>query len=333
MTGTGNPASSGGADPSAVVPAAPTEPAVAVNRPTTAAEAVAGVDLRGRRAVVTGGSSGIGVETALALASAGAEVTIAARNPVDAAPVVARIRAETDAPEPRVEPLDLADLSSVTAFVDRWSGPLHILVNNAGVSATPELRTRQGWELQFATNHYGHFALAVGLRSALRTADGARIVSLSSSAHLLSPVVFDDIHFRRRPYEPLSAYGQSKTANVLFTVEATRRWAADGVYANSVMPGVIRTNLTRHIDPDDREELFQSLQRSNVVLRSVAQGAATTVFAATSPSLAGVGGEYLEDCMVVPHPEGGTQTRVAAYAVDPANAARLWDDSLGALGL
>src|SRR5262249_57752741 len=154
-----------------------------------------------------------------------------------------------------VAPLDLADQASVAAFVAWWDGPLHILVTNAGVMAPPELRTPEGWELQFATNHLGHFALATGLHRALAEAGGARVVSVSSSAHLRSPVVFEDIHFTEREYEPWAAYGQSKTANVLFAVEATKRWASDGITVNALMPGGIRTNLQRYVTDDELARL------------------------------------------------------------------------------
>ena len=193
---------------------------------STAAEVVAGIDLSGRRAIVTGGSSGIGVETARALAGAGADVTLAVRDTDAGERTAADITATTGNAAVHVGRLDLADQASVAAFVADWSGPLHILVNNAGVMALPELQlTPEGWEMQFATNHLGHFALALGLHDALAAAGDARIVSLSSVGHLRSPVIFDDLNFTSRPYDPWLAYGQSKTANVLFAVEATRRWA------------------------------------------------------------------------------------------------------------
>ncbi len=190
---------------------------------STAEEVISGIDLSARRAIVTGGSSGIGVETARALAGAGAEVTLAVRD-IDAGKRTATdITATTGNDAVLVDRLDLADQTSVAAFVANWSGPLHLLINNAGVMALPDLQlTRAGWELQFATNHLGHFALATGLHDALAAADDARIVSLSSRGHLRSPVIFDDINFASRPYDPWLAYGQSKTANVLFAVEATR---------------------------------------------------------------------------------------------------------------
>jgi NAD(P)-dependent dehydrogenase (short-subunit alcohol dehydrogenase family) len=302
---------------------------------STAAEVVAGIDLGSKRAVVTGSSSGIGVETARALAAAGAEVTLAVRDTEAGAKTAAEIVATTGSTAVHVEELDLADPRSVAAFVAGWSGPLDLLINNAGVMAVPELRlTRAGWELQFATNHLGHFALALGLHDSLAgAADGARIVSLSSRGHLRSRVVFDDVNFASRPYDPMLAYGQSKTANVLFAVEATRRWRAEGITANAVHPGAIATtNLSRHLDPDYLEQL-----RTSGVYRykTPEQGAATSVLVATSPQLEGIGGRYFEDCnqapVVEPDPSQSTGSGVASYAVDPTNAARLWELSQSAL--
>ena len=205
---------------------------------STANRVLEGVDLTGRRAVVTGASSGIGVETARALAGAGAEVTLAVRNPAAGKSTAADITATTGNSRLHVAALDLTDQSSVAEFTSAWQGPLHILVNNAGVMAAHETRTSEGWELQFATNHYGHFKLTTELHGALAS-EGARVVAVSSSAHLLSGVVFDDIHFRQREYAPWSAYGQSKSANVLFAVAASKRWAQEGITANALMPGAI----------------------------------------------------------------------------------------------
>ena len=289
---------------------------------STAADVVEGIDLTGKRAVVTGGASGIGIETARALAGAGADVTLAVRD-LDAGEAVA---AEIGA---RVAPLELTDRASIAAFVAAWDGPLHLLINNAGVMALPELQlSPEGWEMQFATNHMGHFELALGLHDALAAADGARIVSVSSSGHLRSPIVWDDIHFAFRQYDPWLAYGQSKTANVLFAVEATRRWAADRITANALMPGGIMTNLQRHVS----EEAMQRLRgSSSLKFKTPEQGAATSVLVATSPALEGVGGRYFEDCAEAPvvdrRPEGGSGG-VARYALDPVGADRLWDKSL-----
>ncbi|MFI7081527.1 SDR family NAD(P)-dependent oxidoreductase [Micromonospora sp. NPDC049903] len=293
---------------------------------STALEVVAGIDLTGRRAVVTGGGSGIGVETARALAAAGADVTLAVRQPDQGHRAAEEITRTTGNDRITVAALDLADPASVAAFVANWDGPLHILVNNAGMMASPEMRTPQGWEMQFATNHLGHFALATGLRPALAAAGGARVVSVSSAAHLRSPVDFDDIHFAKREYEPWTAYGQSKTANVLFAVEASRRWADDGILANALHPGGIRTNLQRYVD---EEELARLRASSGPVApwKTPEQGAATSVLVATSPLLDGVGGRYFEDCQQAGPHEPGTRTGVAAYAVDPAAAQRLWQVS------
>ncbi|MDQ1499303.1 MAG: hypothetical protein QOD57_5476 [Actinomycetota bacterium] len=297
---------------------------------SAAADVLAGVDLTGRRAVVTGGSSGIGIETARALAGAGAAVTLAVRS-LDAGERAADdVIGSTGNKQVLVAPLDLTDRASVAEFVAAWDGPLHILVNNAGVMATPETHTPEGWELQFATNHLGHFALAVGLRRAL-AAEGARIVSVSSAGHLLSPVVFEDIHFRRRPYDPWTAYGQSKTANILFAVEASRRWADDGITANALMPGSIRTNLQRHVSEQDLEE---ARGRVGVVQQKTpVQGAATSALLAGSPLLDGVAGRYFEDCNEAAPNQPGTGTGVAPYALDAEAAGLLWTVSHSTLAL
>lgn len=301
---------------------------------STALEVVRGVDLTGRTAVVTGAASGIGIETARALAHAGADVTIAVRD-VDAGHRVAGdITRSSGGAVVQVRPLDLADLSAVDRFTGEWSGPLHLLVNNAGIMMTPELRTPLGWELQFATNHLGHAALAIGLHGALAAAGGARIVSLSSSGHGMSDIVYEDLFFRQRPYDAGHAYGQSKTANALFAVGATHRWAADGITANAVMPGGIWTNLQRHWDPGVLAATKAQVAAAGMSAKTPEQGAATSVFAAASPLLDGVGGLYLEDCHeaeVVPAIIDGV-SGVRPYAVDPENADRLWDVTLDLLG-
>jgi NAD(P)-dependent dehydrogenase (short-subunit alcohol dehydrogenase family) len=296
---------------------------------STAAEVIAGIDLSDMRAIVTGGSSGIGIETVRALAGAGADVTLAVRD-TDAGERVAADISATTGNAVQVGRLDLADLDSVGAFTASWSGPLDLLVNNAGVMALPNLHlTRDGWELQFATNHLGHFVLADGLYKALTAAAEARIVSLSSRGHLRSPVVFDDINFASRPYDPWLAYGQSKTANVLFAVEANRRWSADGVTANAVHPGAImETNLSRHMNPD---ELAAVRNSGMFKYKTLEQGAATSILVATSPELKGVGGRYFEDCneavVVDPNAPATSGSGVAAYALDPDAASRLWSVS------
>ncbi|WP_336921282.1 SDR family NAD(P)-dependent oxidoreductase [Aquipuribacter sp. SD81] len=290
---------------------------------STAAEVAAGTDLSGTTAVVTGGSSGIGVETARALAGAGAAVTLAVRDTAAGDRTAEDIAATTGAAV-RVAALDLADPASVEAFVAAWEGPLHLLVANAGVMTPPLTRTADGWELQLAVNHLGHFALATGLHGALAADGAARVVVVSSSGHASSPVLFDDPSFERRPYDPGVAYGQSKTANVLFAVEATRRWVGDGITANAVMPGGIFTNLQRHWDPQVREGMKEQFAS---VSKTPEQGAATSVWAATSPDLAGVGGLYLEDCHEAEVVDAVTDGLhgVVPHALDPDAARRLWE--------
>jgi NAD(P)-dependent dehydrogenase (short-subunit alcohol dehydrogenase family) len=294
---------------------------------STAADVIAGVDLRGRRALVTGAASGIGVETARALASAGAETLIAARDTDAGERVAADIRTSTGNQAVTVAQLDLLDRASIDRLVEQYSGPLHILVNNAGVMAVPDLRlSPEGHELQFATNHLGHFRLALGLLSALRAAGGARVVSVSSRAHLNSPVVFDDIDFAHREYDPALAYAQSKTANVLFAVAAARRWADAGIEVNALHPGAIAdSNLSRHYDPAVLEELRASGRYS---FKTLSQGAATSVYVATSPLLDGVAGRYFENCQEAdpddPTAAGTDAAGVARHALDPDSAERLW---------
>ncbi|MFI6619913.1 SDR family NAD(P)-dependent oxidoreductase [Streptomyces sp. NPDC050528] len=297
---------------------------------TTAAEVIDGVDLHGRRAVVTGASSGIGVETARALAAAGADVTLAVRNTNAGAQVAERLAKElpSGSGQLTVRRLDLADRSTIAALVAAWQGPLHILVNNAGVMATPELtRTPEGREWQFGVNHLGHFALTTGLHAALAAADGARVVSVSSIGHLFSPVVFDDLDYRFRPYDPWTSYGQSKTANALFAVGAAERWAGDGITANALMPGNIAdTSLARHMDMDQVAAFIASGELALPPQKSVEQGAATSVLLAASPTVQGVTGAYFEDCArSEPVTErAGAVAGVAPYALDRENAARLW---------
>ena len=296
---------------------------------STAAEVAAAVDLTGRAAIVTGAASGIGIETARALAGTGAAVTLAVRDLAAGQRVAADITASTGNAAVIAARLDLADPRSVEAFTAAWTGPLHVLVNNAGVMMTPETYTADGWELQFATNHLGHFALALGLHEALAADGAARIVSVSSSGHGNSPVVFDDLFFDRRPYDPGAAYGQSKTAQVLFAVEASRRWAGDGITANALMPGGIWTNLQRYWDPAALAATKASTAGPGSGIKTPEQGAATSVLLATSPLLAGVGGRYFEDCHeaeVVPQIVDGLHG-VRAYALDPVAAARLWNVS------
>jgi NAD(P)-dependent dehydrogenase (short-subunit alcohol dehydrogenase family) len=303
---------------------------------STADDVLAGVDLSGVRAIVTGASSGLGAETARVLAAAGAETALAVRDTAAGDAVAATIARSAGRIRPRVIRLDLADRASVAAFTETWDGPLHLLINNAGVVTGGLERTREGWELQFATNHLGHFALATGLHRALvrgaAERGGARVVAVSSTAHMRSGVDFGDLHFARRAYDPQIAYARSKTANSLFAVAATRRWASDGIVANAVNPGGVATGLQRHFTPEQRKSLDAAEAAGIFTYKTVAQGAATTAVAAVAPEFARTGGHYLDDgreaCTVpddadlAQHPHG-----VKEWALDPAAADRLWDVS------
>jgi NAD(P)-dependent dehydrogenase (short-subunit alcohol dehydrogenase family) len=298
---------------------------------TTAMEVVAGVDLGGKRAIVTGSASGIGVETARALAKAGAEVTLAVRN-VEAGEAVAEdIKNTTNKQNVYVGKLDLSDLTSVNAFVNAWNGPLDILVNNAGVMAIPERQlSAQAHEMQFATNHLGHFALALGLHDALAATHCARVVAVSSVGHIDDDVDFDDIDFAHRHYDPWLAYGQSKMANILFVVEAAKRWASDGIVANALNPGRIgSTNLGRYLDQVPVSPAQSGSASTGVSVKNIAQGAATSTLLAASPLVDGVTGRYFEDCQEAEPHQPGIRRGVAACALDPEHATRLWELSLG----
>ena len=280
---------------------------------TTAAEILEGADLRGRRVVVTGGASGIGAETVRVLADAGAEVTVAVRDPAKAGPTARNVR---------VAALDLSDLDSVAAFAAQWQGPLDVLVANAGVMAVPDLRlTAAGWELQLATNYLGHFRLALALHGNLRASGSARLVVVSSGAHKDAPFDFDDPQFARRPYDRWLAYGQSKTADVLLAVGAAREWAADGITANAVNPGWIMTGLQRHVDEDTMKAMGAMDEHGAIITqpysKNLAEGASTTVLLAASAQVEGVTGRYFQDNRDAPE-------AVADHAVDPEAAGRLW---------
>jgi NAD(P)-dependent dehydrogenase (short-subunit alcohol dehydrogenase family) len=300
---------------------------------TTAEEVIAGVDLTGKRAVVTGASSGIGRETARVLAAAGAEVTLAVRDTDAGQKAASEIAACTGSRNVRVAALDLADRASVNAFAAGWEGPLHILVGNAGIMATPEQRTPEGWEMQLATNHLGHFALTTALHSALAAAGGARVVVVSSVGHINGEVLFDDVNFERHPYNPWAAYSQSKTANVLFAVEAAKRWAADRIAVNALNPGrIASTGLIRHIDPAAiLPQTFDPEGSTGVSVKDIPQGAATSVLLAASPLVEGATGRYFEDCQEAESFTPGVRRGVADHALDPEKAARLWQLSLDLL--
>ena len=296
---------------------------------TTASEVAEGIDLRGKLALVTGGSSGLGQETARVLAERGAHVVLTARAVPKGEAVAAEIRKSTGNSQVEVEELELGSLQNIRAFADRFlsrHGALHILVNNAGVMACPFAKTSDGFEMQFGSNHVGHFLMTCLLAPALVKGAPSRVVSVSSRGHHLSPVVFDDIQFERRPYDKWQSYGQSKTANVLFAVGLERRLGNRGVHANGLHPGGIITELGRHLQPED----YEFLQKRNTALqfKSVEAGAATSVFAATAPELEGRGGLYLEDCQIAAVNDAPNALYgVKSYALDPQSADRLWEVS------
>jgi NAD(P)-dependent dehydrogenase (short-subunit alcohol dehydrogenase family) len=299
---------------------------------TTATEALDGADLSGKVAIVTGGYSGIGVETTRVLSKAGAAVVVPALT-------MDKARANLDGIE-RVElkPLDLHDPHSIDAFVREFIAsrrPLHMLINSAGIMAPPLTRDARGYESQFSTNHLGHFQLTLGLWPALRRAEGARVVAVSSRGHRRSGVDFDDPNFERRNYEKWAAYGQSKTANALFAIEVDRRGQRDGISAFSLHPGAIITDLARHMTEDDIKAFGIERRADGTLIvgsqspwrfKTVPQGASTSVWCATTPKLAGRGGVYCEDCDIaeaVPADYTGT-AGVSPWACDPALAERLW---------
>jgi NAD(P)-dependent dehydrogenase (short-subunit alcohol dehydrogenase family) len=299
---------------------------------STTDDVLAGIDLTGRRVLVTGASTGLGEETARALAARGASVTLAVRDLHRGAAAMQRIRdAVGGQPDLELRPLDLASLASVREFAAGFLDAherLDVLVNNAGLMACPFGRTVDGFELQFGTNHLGHFLLAQLLAPVLVATAPARVVSLSSRGHSFADVDLDDPGFERTPYDPFVAYGRSKTANALFAVGFDRRFADQGVHAFSVHPGGIHTELGRHMTPEVIESMRARLAASarRFAWKTVPQGAATTVWAATAPELTAHGGAYLEDCnLAVVTDDEGLDHGVRPYAVDPARADALWE--------
>lgn len=298
------------------------------NHRSTTEDVLSNIDLTGRLAIVTGGYSGLGLETTRALVQAGAQVIVTARRPAVAQEVLSGLSGV------EIDELDLADLSSVRAFAERFLASdrsIDMLILNAGIMACPETRVGPGWEAQFATNHLGHFALTNLLWPALANQGGARVVSLASAGHHFSPIRWDDIQFEH-DYEKFPAYGQSKTATILFSVELDRRGAEQGVRAFSVHPGGIMTPLQRHMPKDEMIALGwidESGQVANPAFKTLEQGAATQVWAATSPQLEGKGGVYCEDCDISEMaPEDGGFYGVKEYAIDPEQALRLWNLSV-----
>ncbi|MEZ0349310.1 SDR family NAD(P)-dependent oxidoreductase [Mycobacterium sp. pR1184] len=295
----------------------------------TALQVVEGNDLSGKVCVITGASSGLGRESARALATAGAHVILAARNSDALADTAQWVRDEVPGAATSTIELDLTALSSVRAAATAISDiapAVHVLMNNAGVMFTPFGRTRDGFELQIGTNHFGHFELTRLLVPQLAAAQGARVVILSSGGHVMGDVDFDDPNWERRDYDKFVAYGASKTANILHTIEADRRLRDSGIRAYAVHPGTVATSLARYMSRDDFSDL-RKLVVDNSALRGESsdgrldfstpeQGAATQVWAAVSPELADRGALYLEDC--------GISENVAPYASDPQRAAEFW---------
>ena len=302
---------------------------------STALEVVQGIRLGGQQAIVTGGASGLGLETSRALAATGARVTLAVRNLAQGVAAATAIRAAQPDAQVAVAHLDLADLASVRRFGADWgTAPLHILVNNAAIMACPLARSVQGWESQFAVNHLGHFALTTALLPALRAGAPSRLVALTSSGHKLGGVAWDDIQFEHRAYNKWLAYGQAKSANALMALGLHLRHGSDGITANAVHPGGIMTGLQKFLPHQEMAALgwFKPDGTPLDIFKTPAQGAATSVWAATAPALAGRSGLYLEDCGIgLPQPASNRVSGFSPHVADPEGAQRLWAVSLALL--
>ncbi len=295
------------------------------------ADVLAGIDLTGKVAVVTGGYSGIGVETTRALINAGAKVYVPVRNPEKAAETLADIGEGL-----HVGPMDLADLDSIGQYasvVASIEPAIDLLINNAGIMACPETRVGSGWESQFAVNHLGHFALTVALLPNLLQAANPRVVALSSIGHKRSDIRWDDIHFEKEDYDKWQAYGQAKTANALFALGLDLKYRDQGLRAFSVHPGGILTPLQRHMEAEEMMALGWTdaegnlSERAKAMFKSTTQGSSTTLWCATSPALADRGGVYCEDCDIanLATAESEPYFDVAPWAADDDSALRLWD--------
>ena len=300
---------------------------------STALEVIAGHDLTGKTALVTGASSGIGVETVKALLTAGAEVVMPVRDTQKGEAVAAQLRTTTGNPKAHILELDLGSLASVRQAaahaLTHWPR-LHILINNAGVMATPFSHTTDGFEMQFGTNHLGHFVFATSLLPALRAAAPSRIVALSSIGHRRSDIHFEDPQYEHRPYEKWEAYGQSKTANVLFAVGWNQVYGSEGITANALHPGGIQTGLQKFIPEEEQRAMgwIDEHGKVNPLFKNLEQGAATTVWAAVGQELEGVGGLYLEDCPEgLPFDPARPYSGYAPHARNPESADRLWKAS------
>ncbi len=296
---------------------------------TTTDQVLAGKDLSGQTVFITGANSGLGQETARAMAACGAQVVLAGRDSAKLDASVAAIRAAH--PDAQLETIicNLGSLASIRACGDEARGRLtkiDLLINNAGVMACPLMHTDDGFEMQFGTNHLGHFALTAELLPLIEAGNAKRIVSLSSLGHHLASVDFDDPNFAARVYDPWISYGQSKTANIMFSVGLEARYAARGIHAYAVHPGGIETNLGRHMTEEMSAALMAriSARSGGFSWKTIPQGAATSCWAATAPELEGKGGAYCEDCHVAAVDDESSASGVRSYALDPANAERLW---------
>jgi NAD(P)-dependent dehydrogenase (short-subunit alcohol dehydrogenase family) len=303
---------------------------------STTDEVLEGVNLSGKRVLVTGVSAGLGVETARALAAHGAEVVGAARDLTKAKAATAGVRAGANGGGLELVELDLASLDSVrvcaNALVDDGK-PFDLVICNAGVMATPFGKTADGFETQFGTNHLGHFVLVNRIASLMKP--GSRLVNLSSAGHRYSDVDLNDHNFERTPYDPWVAYGRSKTANILFAVEFDRRHKREGVRATAVHPGGIETELSRHLTPEARQALIERINAAtraagepDFKYKTVPQGAATSVWAGAVAAADDVGGRYCEDCHVAEiEPNPIKRAGVKPYALNPETAKALWGKS------
>ncbi|NND66755.1 MAG: SDR family NAD(P)-dependent oxidoreductase [Halioglobus sp.] len=298
------------------------------NAESTTDQVIEGISLAGDIALVTGASSGLGVETSRALAAAGAEVVMLARDEAKLAAAADTLRQGNPDATFHTHLVDLASLDSVRHAADelrRKYPAIQLLINNAGVMACPLLRTADGFEMQFGTNHLGHFLLTCLLQPSLVAGAPGRVVNLSSGGHKFANFNFDDPNYAQRDYDKWQAYGESKTANVLFTVALDARLQGSGVRSLAVHPGVIMTELSRHMQQEDFESLSaRAPGDGGLTFKSVEQGAATSTWAATSPDLVDCGGLYLEDCQVAEPAGPGSGNGVEDYALDTAAAERLW---------
>lgn len=305
---------------------------------STASDVLENIDLHGKTFIVTGGYSGIGIESVRALAAAGANVIVPARNPEKAESNLASVVGEI-----AIADMDLGDLNSVSKFTREFNSSyshLDGLINNAGIMACPLMRIGKDWESQFATCHIGHFQLTLGLETLLKKTEGARVVALSSTAHAICDVHWHDPHFHSQNYDKWQAYGSAKSANALFALGVDERWQADGVRAFSVHPGGIFTPLQRHLTEEEmvilgwKNEDGTQPPAVKALFKNTEQGGATAVWAATNSMLSGLGGLYCEDCDIAQAATEDSQRYHHArdWIGNVENAERLWEMTEGMIG-